>query len=272
MGLRDRWNGRLTGNIGSGDEVLIVEEPSGRLPWGLGCVACFRYFEYLKSNVSLSSSSAVPADPELAAADRKWVTFQVGSQSGMLHIADLLRHLNSGLTVNAFHSRAMAHFNRQHADAPDVDRPLVIKAERGCIDRDDESVAKTDHGHCRRHGVANKASRELDVLNLHTRVFSDLAKFTPPCGADHRNTGPRHTSHSRLVAIGTSASCLQVAAHPSGFGLPNRTHTHDGMISSPGTRLLCVCVCLHLVPRNSLRYWKPAWKRNRRAMRLHRGR
>jgi hypothetical protein len=179
MGLRDRWNGRLTGNIGSGDEVFIVEEPSGRLPWGLGCVACFGYFEYRKNNVSLSSSSssAVPADPELAAADRKWVTFQVGSQSRMLHIADLLRHLNSGLAVNAFHSRAMEHFNRKHADAPDVDRPLV-KAERGCIDRDDESVAKTDHGDCSRYGVAKKASRELDVLNLHTRVFSDLAKFT----------------------------------------------------------------------------------------------
>ena len=180
----------------------------------------------------------------------------------MLHIADLLRHSNSGLAVNAFHSRAMAHFNRKHADAPFVDRPLV-KAERGCIDRDDESVAKTDHGDCSRHGVAKKARRELDVLNLHTRV--------PMWGRSQKHRAMTHIPFP-------PRSYRHISKLPSSCRPPFRlwpakyhTHTHTRRIDFVARHPLVVCVCLHLVPRNSLRYWKPAWKRNRRAMRPHRG-
>ncbi len=166
--LRSKWSARLTDNIGSGDEVLIVEEPTGRLPWGLGCLACHRYAEFLSTSSS-SSSSAAPGHPTSIGDDQRWVQFQVGAgERKTLNIEDLLRHIGRSnntdrrvITRGGFHVRAMEHF------------------KKACIDDDDKPLAETEHGTSARDDVPSLAQ---------FRICYDIVKrMTPSLGRTYES-------------------------------------------------------------------------------------
>lgn len=165
--MRDQWSARLTDNIGSGDEVLIVEEPTGRLPWGLGCVACHRYSEFLSTSSS-SSSSAAPGHPTSIGDDLKWVQFQVGAgERKTLQLEDLLRHIgrsknNDRRIIRAgFHVRAMEHF------------------KKACIADDDKPLVETEHGTSARDDVPSLAQFRI--------CYDIIKRMTPPLGRTYES-------------------------------------------------------------------------------------